>query len=250
MALFIIALLGALLGAAYVWSNRSKLTPDEMAKFDNNPKALREEVSSRRYRRKFGLVIISIGVILIAVSSFAIVPDGMVGIPITFGNVGTSPLQNGLHFVGPLTTVTDLSVRTETYSWTESSFGNGAKENTVKVRGVTSDNQEVDLELTFLYKLHGEDAATVYREFGVGYPNNILEPAIEAGASEATTQYTGHEISISKRQDLSGAIQAGMNTSIEDILHQKLDPKIKGITIEKVFVRSIGFPEPEAKPKQ
>jgi regulator of protease activity HflC (stomatin/prohibitin superfamily) len=209
------------------------------------PTAEEKADGSDEYRgeRKFAYFVISAGVILAIVSCFTIVPTGNVGVPVTLGKVGSSPIPEGLHYAGPLASVEDMSVHIETYTVTEQNGPDSdVTTNLVSADAITKDDKPVTLQLTFLYRLHAEDSLAVYKEFGTGYPDNILKPALEATAGNVVAGYDSVEIGTTKRADLPEAIKKNMNAVITETLHTKLNPNVTGISVEKVFVRSIAFP--------
>ncbi len=161
------------------------------------------------------LVVLVTGILLACIR---IVPAGHVGVVDFFGKVSPKELQGGLNFVNPLARVIKMSIRTQEDKETMS---------VPSKEGLT-----VALEVSVLYKLDPSKAVTIYRTVGRDYQGIILIPQYRAVARDITVSSEAKALYTSEREVLAQKF------------HDFLDILVKerGITIEKVLLRSITLP--------
>ena len=161
------------------------------------------------------LVVLVTGILLACIR---IVPAGHVGVVDFLGRVSPKELQGGLNFVNPLARVIKMSIRTQEDKETMS---------VPSKEGLT-----VALEVSVLYKLDPSKAVTIYRTVGRDYQGIILIPQYRAVARDITVSSEAKALYTSEREVLAQKF------------HDFLDILVKerGITIEKVLLKSITLP--------
>ena len=161
------------------------------------------------------LVVLVTGILLACIR---IVPAGHVGVVDFLGRVSPKELQGGLNFVNPLARVIKMSIRTQEDKETMS---------VPSKEGLT-----VALEVSVLYKLDPSKAVTIYRTVGRDYQGIILIPQYRAVARDITVSSEAKALYTSEREVLAQKF------------HDFLDILVKerGLTIEKVLLRSITLP--------
>lgn len=149
--------------------------------------------------------------------SFTIVPAGHVGVQVTMGTVNPQVLSEGVHFVNPLSSVKNVEVRVVKTELRGSNAG-------------TRDLQVVHTDIVANYRIAGEQAAHMYKEFGLDLEGKILLPAMNEAFKAETAHYTSEEL-VTKRAEVSQKI------------HQTLQEKVAkyGLTVSEISLVNFGF---------
>lgn len=132
--------------------------------------------------------------------SYVIVPAGHIGIQVTFGTVTQETLGEGLHFINPLSTVRNLDVRLVSAKLTGSSAG-------------TKDLQQVHTDIVVNYRISGDKAAHIYKEFGLDLQDKVVMPFVNESFKAITAHYTSEEL-ITKRDEVSSGIKTELATKL------------------------------------
>ena len=159
--------------------------------------------------------------------SFTIVPAGHVGVQVTMGTVNPVPLSEGVHFVNPLSSVKNVEVRV-------------VKTDLKNANAGTKDLQIVHTDIVANYRIAGEQAAHMYKEFGLDLEGKILLPAMNESFKAVTAHYNSEEL-VTKRAEVSQTI------------HQTLQEKVGkyGLTVSEISLVNFGFsPEYQAAIEQ
>lgn len=139
--------------------------------------------------------------ILVAVyvffESYVIVPAGHIGVQVTFGTVNQTTLSEGLHFVNPLSDIRNVEVRLVSTNLKGASAG-------------TKDLQQVHTDIVLNYRLDGEKAAHIYKEFGLDLQDRVILPILSESFKAITAHYTSEEL-ITKRDQVSQQIREELN---------------------------------------
>jgi regulator of protease activity HflC (stomatin/prohibitin superfamily) len=157
--------------------------------------------------------------LLIAVSQcFTVVPAGNVGVVDFFGTVSDNTLKAGINFVNPLARVVKFSVKTQEIK---------------EVMDVPSkEGLTVQLEVSALFHLNPETAASVYKTIGENYVQIILEPQFRSVVRGITAGYEARALYTSERELLAQTIVKELEKIVEP----------RGITIEATPLRRVGLP--------
>jgi len=133
-----------------------------------------------------------IAVILLVVDSLTVVPAGNMGVQVTFGDVNSTALDAGVHFVNPLSSVHNVNVQLQRGTMEGAAAG-------------TKDLQQVHTDITINYHLNKEKVAAIYKDYGVNVTDKVLVPALNEGFKGVTGHYTSEEL-VTKRDVVSAEI--------------------------------------------
>jgi len=140
------------------------------------------------------VVLIIIGVV--ASASAQIVDSGHRGVLLhrSAVDVGSPPLDEGLHFVVPFQdSIVNMEVRTLKFVKSTSS--------------ASKDLQTVSTEVTVNYSPDPNTVNTLYKEVGLQYESRVIQPAVEEVVKQVTANYNAEEL-ITKRPQVKGDIEA------------------------------------------
>lgn len=152
-------------------------------------------------------------------STFTIISAGHQGVQVTLGEVNMQTLNEGLHFVNPISNVSEVSVRVTKAELPNANAG-------------TKDLQIVHTNIVVNYRLDGTKVAHVYKEFGLELEDKILLPAVNEAFKATTAHYNSEEL-VTKRDEVSKAI------------HQALQEKVGkyGLIVSEISLVNFGFSE-------
>lgn len=167
--------------------------------------------------RKYAPLAILLPVIAFIFESITVVPAGHVGVQVTLGEVNPTPLTEGVHFVNPISSVKNVEVRVVMTQLKGASAG-------------TKDLQIVHTDIVANYRIAGDKAAHMYKEFGLDLEGKILLPAMNESFKAETAHYNSEEL-ITKRAEVSNKI------------HQTLQEKVGkyGLTVSEISLVNFGF---------
>ena len=135
----------------------------------------------------------ALGVIAIWIfQSVTVVPAGMRGVQVTFGEVNMTPLESGMHFVNPLSNVKNLNIQLQRATMEGASAG-------------TKDMQQVHTDIVINYRLNADKVALIYKDYGVDLANKVLAPSLNEAFKSVTGHYTSEEL-ITKRDLVSAGV--------------------------------------------
>lgn len=163
------------------------------------------------------LTIFVVFLISIVLSSFTIISAGHQGVQVTMGEVNMKTLNEGLHFVNPLSDVNEVSVRVTKAELKDANAG-------------TKDLQIVHTNIVVNYRLDGTKVAHVYKEFGLELEDKILLPAVNESFKAITAHYNSEEL-VTKRDEVS--------KSIHNALQEKVGKY--GLIVSEISLVNFGF---------
>jgi regulator of protease activity HflC (stomatin/prohibitin superfamily) len=156
--------------------------------------------------------------LFVAGSSVSCVPTGHVGVVTRFGKVTGTTLSEGVNFVPPVYSVHDLSVQTQELK---------------EVSDTPSEEGLIfKLEVSLLYRLAPETAATVYQTVGTGYAETVIVPTFRSAIRAVTSAHKAADLYSSAREK----VQEEMFTQVSAALSPR------GVTAEKVLLRDMQLP--------
>lgn len=171
-----------------------------------------------------------LGWVVLAFATITVVAPGEVGLPVTFGTVGT-PLSPGIHLVAPWTSITTLSTKTQAYTMSHVTT-EGAKAGDDSVTVQTKDNASVTIDSTVLYHVATASARDIIRRYGTDYVDKIVRPTIRTDIRDAATAFDAVDLGVAGRRQF----EASTSVSIEAGLARY------GLVLESVKIRDIGLP--------
>jgi regulator of protease activity HflC (stomatin/prohibitin superfamily) len=186
----------------------------------------------RTAARRLWPVALAVFVIALVARPYVIVPAGhrVVLFNLRRGVLPTQ-LGEGFHFITPFADRTELyDVRRQTYSVSRTSW-EGEVRGDDSMRALTSDGQEVSVELSLRFHLDPTRVWKLHKEIGRDYASKIIRPEIRSLTRIAIAEYPAAKVYSSERR----AIQ----TAIEDRLREKLARNY--ILVDEVLLRDVRF---------
>src|SRR5260370_29767262 len=167
-----------------------------------------------------GLLIIGVVIIILVLigSPLTVIPAGHGGVKAFFGNVSSTVIPAGVHFVLPFTRVVKMSIKTQELK--------EAAEVPSK-EGLT-----MDLEGSLLFRLDPEKAPDIYRTIGPNYAEIAVVPQIRSASREITATCEAKALYSAERDKIA-------RETFELFSKMSLP---RGIIGEAVLLRKIGLP--------
>ena len=170
-----------------------------------------------------------LGLFMLGSSFVRVVPANNIGIPTTFGKVG-SPFTSGLHLTAPWTDITNFSTRVQELSMLRApDEGDLTKDDSVSVIAAGGGSMAVDVTIRFALKQ--DKAAELFRQAGTVtlVKDRFVRPDAREVVRDVFGLYTAEEGYSSKRAEISN--------KIADSLRSRLDAR--GIALDSVNIRDV-----------
>lgn len=148
-------------------------------------------------------------VLLFLLGGYVTVPAGGVGIPLTFGKIGSQAMDPGFHIKLPLfTSVIRMSTRLQTHS--------------VAAPAASKDLQQVTAEVTVPFSLNASMAPKTYQVLGSvdTFKATIINPGVMESVKAVTAAFTAEEL-VTKREVVKGAIERQVKAYVATALLTK-----------------------------
>ena len=164
------------------------------------------------------------GLLIAASNTFAVISVGEVGVQHFLGSISPTELEPGVHVINPLATIEKMSIREQSFP------ADGSIE---KIDAQTSEQLNVTLEVSLLYRIDPNNAPDLYRRIGTEsqIKQRIVLNAVRNGVRDAVATKSINEIFSPNRreiaQDMKTEIQAKAGDRIE---------------VLEVFVRDVQAP--------
>lgn len=164
------------------------------------------------------------GVALVALNAVALVRVGEVGVKHFLGRVDPTVLTQGVHLVNPLASIEKMSIREQSFP------SDGSVE---RIEAQTSEQLNVALEVSLLYRIDGANAPDLYQRIGTEdqIKNRIVLNAVRNGVRDAVATKSINEIFSPNRREVAGAMQEAIQDKAGD-----------RIEVVEVFVRDVQAP--------
>ena len=169
--------------------------------------------------------VMAAGFVLLLFNSVVLINVGEVGVEHFLGKVRPRVHQQGLHLVNPLASIEKMSVR-------DQSFPPGA--GIERIEAQTSEQLNVALEVSILFRIDGARAPTLFQELGSErqITSSIILNSVRNGVRDAIATRSINDIFSPDRKELANNMLAAIQEKAED-----------RIEIVQVFVRDIQAPE-------
>ncbi len=181
--------------------------------------------------KKLGLASLGLAVLTMLSASFTIIEPGYVGVPVTFGNVGSHSLPAGFHPIFFLTDVYKMSIQTKDYTMS-SVNAEGSRSGDDAVATLSRDQLILKFDVTVWYHLDPSQANDVYSNIGLNYEDVIVRPAIRTALVNAATKFDASDV-MSLQRD-------AYTKMVTDLLLQELSGK--GVILDRVLIRNVEPP--------
>jgi regulator of protease activity HflC (stomatin/prohibitin superfamily) len=180
--------------------------------------------------RKWALVPFGLGVLFLLWSAVRIIGPGQVGIPVTFGTVGT-PVGPGTHLVVPWAEVHRMNIRTQTYTMSVAN-NEGNKQGDDAIDATTKDGALVRADATIVYHLQENKAGDVFRHLGTSY-TELLRSTSRTAIRGAFGSYDAIPAATVQRKEVSRDIEKELIDNLGS----------RGIVVEAFQLRNVGLPQ-------
>lgn len=172
--------------------------------------------SSTGFKKKLGIIIAAILVLILILCSVRTVSTGYTGILTTFGRVENVTLDAGVHFKWPWQKIVVIDNRVQKVNLDTEAF--------------SSDIQQTVVQLAVNYSIDQQTAQNLYKKVGKNYYENIVYPRILEDTKAIFAQYSAENL-IAKRNELAN--------KIEELLSEDMKPY--GINIVSLSIQDIDF---------
>jgi regulator of protease activity HflC (stomatin/prohibitin superfamily) len=164
------------------------------------------------------------GLFMVAGNSFAVIGVGEVGVKHFLGSIDPVPLEQGVHVVNPLANIEVMSVREQSFP------ADGGVE---RIEAQTSEQLNVALEVSILFRLDGANAADLYQRLGTEaqIKSRIVMNAVRNGVRDAVATKPINEIFSPDRRELAVSMMQEIQARAGD-----------RIELLDVFVRDVQAP--------
>jgi regulator of protease activity HflC (stomatin/prohibitin superfamily) len=163
--------------------------------------------------RGAGWFMLAVLVGILVVSSIRVVPAGFVGVRVTFGEVSDTVLGSGLHFVPFYSHIVRYDSRIRNYTMS-AAHSEGNVQGNDAVQAASSDQLMLQVDVTVLYRIDGQQAPWIHQNLGVRYEDAIIRPKARESVRNAVAQFTGMEAYATKRAELKTVIQQMLTSEL------------------------------------
>jgi len=177
-------------------------------------------------------IIVILLIIGVLSQTIKVVEPGEVKVQVLFGKVQKRVLHSGLNFVNPLVTVHTMTVRTENYTMSATTY-EGRIRGYDAIKALTSDGILLPMDITCLFHLIPEFAPEVYEKIGTKYEEKIIRPELKTVIREVISKHKMEEVYSSKRDTIA--------FNMREIAYNKLLKR--GIYIEDILLRNVTLPK-------
>lgn len=157
----------------------------------------RDKAGNLSVGKLIGAIVALVLILVLVSGSIVVVSAGQTGVVLTFGRVGETVLQEGMHFKIPfaqqIVTINNRIVKLE-----------------VSTEAFSKDLQTISTVVAVNYHINKTASGTIYKEVGLGYEDVLVTPAVNEVLKAVTAKYTAQEL-VGNRNDVSVLLDEGMN---------------------------------------
>jgi regulator of protease activity HflC (stomatin/prohibitin superfamily) len=174
--------------------------------------------------RLFSYVVMLFGVGLAFMNAVVLIGVGEVGVKHFLGNVSPTPLEQGMHVVNPFASIEKMSIREQAFP------EDGGIE---QIEAQTSEQLNVMLEISLLYRIDGANAPDLYQRIGTErqITSRIVLNAVRNGVRDAVATKSINEIFSPNRREVANDMKREIQAKAGD-----------RIEVIDVFVRDVQAP--------
>jgi regulator of protease activity HflC (stomatin/prohibitin superfamily) len=174
--------------------------------------------------RLLSYIVMFFGVALAMLNAVVLVNVGEVGVKHFLGTVDQVPLEQGVHIINPFASIEKMSVREQAFP------SDGGIE---KIEAQTSEQLNVLLEISILYRIDGANAPDLYQRIGSErmITSRIVLNAVRNGVRDAVATKSINEIFSPNRREIANDMKREIQAKAGD-----------RIEVLDVFVRDVQAP--------
>jgi regulator of protease activity HflC (stomatin/prohibitin superfamily) len=180
-----------------------------------------------------GLVILLLGILSLATSSFVVIDAGQVGVLHAFGKVNPTPLLPGVRFVMPWSEVERFSTREE--QWPRSG------EQAERIPALSSEQMGMNVDAAVRWQIDPQQAPRIYTEIG-GHEQieSVVQNAIRNGVRDGMSSFSINQIA--NRNMIADRMKAEVDSALET-QPRSGGPPFRIAEITAFFLRDLQPPE-------
>jgi regulator of protease activity HflC (stomatin/prohibitin superfamily) len=165
-----------------------------------------------------GFAIIGLIAVVLLFNCVTRIGTGSVGVLTLFGRVTGETLTEGIHFINPLKSVNEMSIRSVTVKESAST--------------PSSEGLMMSLDTSLIYHLNPGGAAEVFQKLGPKYEDVVVENTLRSAIREATASHSAN------------ALYSGERDAVAKQIYEKLVSELtpRGMVVENVLLRDIQLP--------
>jgi regulator of protease activity HflC (stomatin/prohibitin superfamily) len=164
------------------------------------------------------------GLVIAASNTFAVISVGEVGVQHFLGSISPTPLGQGVHLINPLASIEKMSTREQSFP------PDGSIE---KIDAQTSEQLNVALEVSILYRIDPANAPGLYQRIGSEQQikQRIVLNSVRNGVRDAVATKSINDIFSPNRKEIAADMKAALQAKAGD-----------RIEVLDVFVRDVQAP--------
>lgn len=162
---------------------------------------------------------------------------------VVYHTVGANSTNNLEVVPAGVQIITPLADRFYTYDLSQHSvelIGAGDGDNTGYVRSISSDGQQVNLDITVIFQLKPDKIAQVHRQWQHNYTNGVIIPETRAAVRNVANKFTAEGIYSGSRDELESQIATMVKREIEEYdLFIVTDVLVRDISFTPEFTEAV-----------
>lgn len=171
----------------------------------------------KKIGKLIGIIVCAVVILILVISSVAIVPAGATGVIVTFGKVSEGTYSEGFHLKVPFAQeLVVVSNKIQVYE--------------ADASAVSKDLQTVSSKIAVNFRVRNDSSAMIYKNIGADYQSVILMPAVQESMKAVSAKYTAEEL-ITERNQVGSEIKEQLESKVSDY----------GIQIEKFNIVNFDF---------
>jgi regulator of protease activity HflC (stomatin/prohibitin superfamily) len=174
--------------------------------------------------RLLSYVVMFFGVGLAFMNAVVLINVGEVGVKHFLGSVSAVPLEQGVHVINPLASIEKMSIREQAFP------PDGGVEH---IEAQTSEQLNVQLEISMLYRIDGANAPDLYQRIGSerDITSRIVLNAVRNGVRDAVATKSINDIFSPNRREIASDMKREIQAKAGD-----------RIEVLDIFVRDVQAP--------
>lgn len=175
--------------------------------------------------RLLSYLVMVFGVGLALLNAVVLINVGEVGVKHFLGTVSQAPLEQGVHVINPFASIEKMSIREQAFP------SDGSIE---RIEAQTSEQLNVQLEISILYRIDGMNAPDLYQRIGSErmITSRIVLNAVRNGVRDAVATKSINDIFSPNRREIANDMKQEIQTKAGD-----------RIEVLDVFVRDVQAPQ-------
>lgn len=142
----------------------------------------------------------------------------------SFALIGTACANTQLTPTPPIDPTTSLQI-------TLSGINEGQIPNFGAVEAQTQDGETFRIDLTLVYRVDPEQVNSIYQQWGLDYPTELVLPILRTTAEQVISQYSARDLYREKRFEFEETLRSALETELLEA----------GFIFQNAFIRDMQF---------